>query len=182
MNLGRLDGKVTEDGMHVEHAQRVADHENADGDHQHGACHRAEREIRTEPAKQRAQQSISDKFRDKKKQNGKCRICARLCLDFLLRMFFLVRGLLNIILLDLMRQRTCQQPPCTARQLKPPVVSPVIKATTAGSSVPESLVQIGRSGTWIEKEACRRQLLRNTTPSVTDDHRVNGMAFVLWTT
>ena len=51
----RLNGEVTKDRMHVEHTQCIADHENADGDQEHGAGHRAECEIRTKPAEECAQ-------------------------------------------------------------------------------------------------------------------------------
>ncbi len=98
--------------MDVEHPQGVANHENADGNHQQGAGHRAEREERTKPAKQGAEQGVCNNLCDQKEKNGKCRIrawggCGR---NFLAAFSFArLRRVRQIILLDLVRERTRQQ-------------------------------------------------------------------------
>jgi hypothetical protein len=63
--------------MHIEHAERVADHEDADGNHEQGTRHRAEREEGTEPAEQCAKQGVGDKFCNEEEKDGERRICAR---------------------------------------------------------------------------------------------------------
>ena len=59
---GRFEAEKAEDRMHVQHAQRISDHEDRDRHLQDAAHHGREREHRAQPAQQEAQQGIGNQL------------------------------------------------------------------------------------------------------------------------
>jgi len=96
--------------MHIEHAQRVAQHENANGDHEHGARRRLR--LRYEPSQQAALPATYKlPLSRSKRERSEGRICAHRRMIFLRLFTSFVRSAPNVILLYLVASELANSPP-----------------------------------------------------------------------